>query len=62
MKQLSEYSAKLDDDIIQTKIRETKYKSKGNYDTKIAIEYIKNFGFWSDIKIMFQTVLAVIKK
>ena len=43
MKQLSEYSAKLDDDIIQTKIRETKYKSKGNYDTKIAIEYIRNF-------------------
>lgn len=29
---------------------------------KYNLEYIKNFGFWSDIKIMFQTVLAVIKK
>ncbi len=29
---------------------------------KYNLEYIKNFGFWYDIKIMVKTVIAVIKK
>ncbi len=29
---------------------------------KYNLEYIKNFGFWYDIKIMIKTVFAVIKK
>ena len=38
------------------------YKACLDVKYKANLEYIKNFGFWSDIKIMFQTVLAVIKK
>ena len=29
---------------------------------KYNLEYIKNFGFWYDLKIMIRTVFAVIKK